>query len=438
MMKARLKMSSATGKKSDSSGKLFPKSLSFASSSWGPLRLLLVIILLAVYLPLVTFFFEKSEIPGYVQRYWLLPFLVLVWVLYSAARYIQHAYGLKQFGQAMSYVLSAFSGMGLENLMVQDGQKKIPPNDENLIDLIGGPGYLILQPGNVAVLENAGGFPRVVGPGRHFISRLETLKEVASLEEREVKVEKMTATTKDGIVVEARDIRYRYRIPGGDSGKTDGAHGRMFSYSEDGVLNMTYHRNVNAMGVTTWHFNVNSQVDTAITDYIQSHFVDYLTAPAAPKPDEKKVESPRTEQEAKSGPRSENVPDPRTELNQLLRTGGLRGNLRSRGAELVWIDFGHFVMPERAVAEQRVSTWQAEWESDASKLRAAGEARRMIAQELRRIQAQSVQLKSLEDALQEVGPQAGSHDAVTRRLILTRIAGVLDGMREQVRFDKDE
>jgi hypothetical protein len=95
-----------------------------------------------------------------------------------------------------------------------------------LIEAIGGPGYLYILPGNVVLVEGLDGQIRVLGAGRHFITCLERVKEVFSLEERYAQVEKIAAPSRDGLEVVARDIRYRYQLiqAGGRFGTNAGDH----------------------------------------------------------------------------------------------------------------------------------------------------------------------------------------------------------------------
>ena len=387
----------------------------FDTPAWGMIRLGVIGLALVVYWVLSFAFYRSSGMQGLGLRYLAIPLLVLVGVLVGGARFVQHTYGLKKFNLAVSYLLAVFMGLNYPILVIGDGKKQLRPNQENLIDIIGGPGHLIVQPGNVVVLENFRGKPRVLGAGRHFITRLETIKEIASLEERDAKVEKMTATTKDGIPVEVKDLRYRYRLLRSPDLTSEPAFApaSLYSFSEEAALNMAYARSVNEKEVTSWHFGVNQQIDTAVTDYIQQNFVDYLTAPVA------------------SGH------DPRREIYDRIKSSAPRSRLRERGAELMWIDIGHFDIPDKQVAEQRITTWQAKWVGDANIVRAYGESQRLIYQELGRAEAQAEMLMSIVHALEDVG-SGGNSQQHLRKVMLARIASLLDGMRDQVRSDENE
>jgi hypothetical protein len=274
-----------------------------------------------------------------------------------------------------------------------------------LIAAIGGPGCLIVQPGNVALIENLAEGPRVVGAGRHFLSRLETLKEVRSLEERKSPPKTYSAMSKDGIEVKVQDVRYRYRLarnldPESGSGRTlDDPH----PYSEEAVINMTYNRSVTDKGVATWDFGVNNIVDSVITNYIREHHVDHLTAPSTQKE------------------------DPRGGIVELFSSEGIRNKFRSLGADLLWIDIGHFEAPEKLVGEQHRNAWMAEWSGKASVARAFGESQRLAYRERGRAEAQADMLKSIVQALEDVGIKGDARQH-KRAIYLARIAQLLDAM----------
>ncbi len=389
--------------------------LTFDSPTWGLVRLVMIGASLIAYLALVILLYFASNMEGLGVRYWLVPPLVFAGVMLGSVRFIKYAYALPTMQLATQYLLAVAFGMSYPALVISDGKKQISEKSHNLIDLVGGPGYLIIQPGNVVVLENLKGYPRVLGPGRHLISRLESIKEIASLEEQNAQVEKMSGVTKDGIPVDVKDVRYRYRLLRSEATQHAPVFApiNLYSFSEEGVLNMAYNRSVNANGVTSWHFNVNSQIDTAVGDFIQQHSIDYITAPVS------------------------YGHDPRHELYERIQHGSVKGNLRARGAELMWIDIGHFEIPDKQVGEQRSSTWQAKWIGDAHVVRAYGESKLLTYQEMGRAEAQTEMLMSIVHALQDVGAESDSRQHL-RKVTLARIASLLDGMREQIRESESE
>lgn len=338
-------------------------------------------------------------------------FLVLPWVyafglFFLGARCLQKAYGLASYFSALRYMFASLFAVAYPSLEISEGQKQISPDHEHVTDVIGGPAWLITQPGNAALLEDLEGKVRVVGSGRYFVKRQEIVKDAVSLRERDARVEKMIAVTKDGILVEARNVRYRYRILRKKASQKDKLHscGDGCPFSEEAVCNMVYNRTLNEKGVIPWQTAVNFPIDSAITDYISQHFADDLAAS------------------------NDSSKDARTDIYKKLREEGFRKLLAGRGAELTWIDIGHFEFPGSRVAEQRLDMWRTKWMGDADVERATGEAQRLAYQELGRAEAQAEMLISIVHALEDIGQQ-GEAKQNMRPIYLARIAQLLDAMR---------
>ena len=93
--------------------------------------------------------------------------------------------------------------------------------------------------------------------------------------------------------------------------------------------------------------------------------------------------------------------DPRAEIKALLYSRITREQLRKVGAELLWVDIGHFDIAVEAVDIQRISTWQASWEGKANIERAYSEVQRAAYEELGRAEAQAEILMSILNSLSE-------------------------------------
>jgi hypothetical protein len=174
-----------------------------------------------------------------------------------------------------------------------------------------------------------------------------------------------------------------------------------------------YNGALRAEGFASWHEGVKGVIEGVIRDYIKGHFVDYLTSPGG------------------------QGQDPRQEIYQQLYRGSTPARLYERGAELRWVDIGHFELPEKQIAEQRVTTWQTRWIGNANLMRAYGEAQRLAYQELGRAEAQAELLMSIVQALEDVQLKGDSQQHL-RKIVLARIAGLLDAMRAQEALPEGE
>ena len=167
---------------------------------------------------------------------------------------------------------------------------------------------------------------------------------------------------------------------------------------------MTYNRTLAPDGIGTWHMGVNQVVDTVISDYISQHPVDSITAP-----------------------QTQGI-DARGDIYHEFYSQSGRNRFREKGAELIWIDIGHFETPEKTVIEQRLSTWQARWLGNANLVRASGETQRTASLELGRAEAQAELLKNIVHSLESVGTPGEARQQNLRALYLARIAQLLDAM----------
>ncbi|OGO39400.1 MAG: hypothetical protein A2W35_13250 [Chloroflexi bacterium RBG_16_57_11] len=375
----------------------------------GILWLLVLLAATVVFTLLDIVLFPLSTLPGMSWRYWLIPPVILVLLLLVGARFTQLAYSLADLRSGWHYLMASLFSFNYPILVIADGKPQVDSLGEpNLIQSVGGPGYLHIHPGNVVLIEGLDNRIRVLGAGRHFITYLERVKEVLSLEERYAQVEKIAATSRDGLEVVARDIRYRYRLDSGKPG--DSGLGRTpenpYPYTEQAVIQAVYNRTLDATGLGEWHTGVNTVVESLIADYIRQNLVDHLTAPI--------IESE----------------DPRGRILKQFFSDTGRTRFREKGVELLWIDIGHFETLEKEVAEQRVNTWQARWMGNATIMRAYGESQSLAYEEMGRAEAQAEMLMSIVHGLEDVAAKGEPRQNI-RALYLARIAQLLDVMGRQ-------
>jgi len=337
-------------------------------------------------------------------RYLIVVSAALIAVLFTAARYVQDIYNLDYFGLGMHYVLASFFGLGYPVVVIDAGQMQLRPGEVNLLDKIGGPGYLIVEPGNAVLIERLDSPSDVHSAGRYFLPRFESVKEIIDLSEQQGNVEKVESTTKDGIVIEVSKIHYNYRLWAGKREKILSTN--PFPYSVQSVRNMVYNRSVGAEGVTTpWRKTVEIVVKNEITDYIAENQADRVLAPRYSK--EK---------------------DPRVVIKERITSPGNRSRLRNTGTELTWFDIGHFEPAKKEVGDERLKAWQAKWSGAAMITRAQGDAQRIAYQELGRMETQADLLHGIVAAIKDVQWSDDEQKENIRKIILARTAQILESM----------
>jgi hypothetical protein len=133
----------------------------------------------------------------------------------------------------------------------------------------------------------------------------------------------------------------------------------------------------------------------------------------------------------------ENQQDPRVEIRNSLLFGRTRGSLRELGAELLWVDIGHFAIDDEIVDETRQNLWAADWLGDAHVTRELGLAKRQAYQELGRAEAQAEIIVAISDALNIA---SNSIDPATnmRKILLVRAAQLMDAYHIESRKALEE
>ena len=349
-------------------------------------------------------------------RYMIAPAIAMAFILVSGAMFVEDIYALKYFKDAWKYVSASMFGAEYPQLMIDKGEKQIPPKEVNLIDVIGGPGYVHIQPGNAAMFRMLRKPSRVSVTSSYFLAPFETIAQTIYLDDQQGDRDEIPdLMTRDGIRVTLKDVHFRYRIK---QQTRNGVQVRKslqdpYPYSDEAMWNVAFNLNVNKTGLAKWNTAVETTVVNGLTDFITSKKLDELTAPiGAPK-------------------------NPRIELKDDILFKNIQRMLAGLGAELLWIDVGHVHIVEESVDEQRTGLWAADWVGDAEITRAYGEAKRLAYQELGRAEAQAEMILSITDALRESALEPSTNYNI-RKLLLVRTAQVLDAMSEPQHSEKKE
>ena len=422
----------------------FPSGFVMGDRGWANMRLLVVLIASGLFMFLGGVIFERQallttvlrwqlatpnlqKVPTEILmlpallftkaslRYLIAPLAAIVGAFLVGARYVQDIYEIKKYGQAFQYLFASVFGLGYPSLIIEEGKPHLKPDEENLLVAIGGPGYVVIRPGNIVLFENLRNPSGVRAEGYHFISRFETIKEIANLEDQHDHIDELEAVTKDGIEVVARDINFRYRL--WSSRKVGGQNGRTpsvpYPYSIQAVRNLAYNRVVRNGEYSNWADTVRRQFSGEIQNYIRRNQVDQVTAP-------------RNFEETASGKVRGN---PREDIHRIYESPEIRDRFKNIGAQLLWYGIGHFEVNNPLVNDQRVSTWQAGWRGDAKKTLAYSEAKKMAYVEQGRAEAQAEILLGIVHALDDIKHPGEERDKNLQEIFLVRMAQLLEAMR---------
>ncbi len=355
-------------------------------------------------LKIFTFLFN-----GHSSRYMIAPFTAFVIIILSGAAYVQDIYLLPRYTQGLHYVISSMFSLLYPKLKIDDGEKKISEGETNLLDAIGGPGHVLIQPGHAVMFRHLRRPSKVSMSKAYFMVPFEMVGQIANLDDQHGRLDELQTITKDGISVTLKDIEFRFRILTDVYTRTLSAP---YPYSHDSFLQMAYNLTVTDQGPKPWHQTVRGKILGAIQYYINSHNIDYLTAP-------------KGEDE-----------DPRGNLKMELFNREIKASLKAVGAELLWIDVGHVSINEDVVDESRIHLWAEDWIGNAEATRAYGEATRLAYQELGRAEAQAEMIMSIAHALEDLPSSEENTAENLRKIFLLRATQILDAMAESQNEDQ--
>lgn len=366
-------------------------------------------------------------------RYVLIPLSAFLIAFIGSMNYVQDIYHLPRVGQAFHYVFSSLFGFFYPAIHVDGGKiDDEDPDDEtniedkNVLRAIGGPGFVRIQPGNAVAFRDWQGAGGIETNRLYFMRPFEMIARVVNLEDQHGHIDEQPATTSDGIRLRLKNIDYRFcvlrpeqklaELPKPKRSERGQPMQRNltvpFPFSEAAITSIAYSFAVSDRGLDRWYDVVSRAVSGALGSFISSHSLDYLTAPR------------------------QDGQNPRRELRVELFASAVRESLRKVGAELHWMDIGHFDVDDLQenkeqdpVDQARTKFWAAHWIGDAKTIRSYGEARHIIYQELARAEAQAEMIMSITDALRNI--TFGPNQAETlRQIFLARTAQILEALRD--------
>lgn len=351
-------------------------------------------------------------------KYLSLALSVVIGILLGAVLYLKDIYEIPEFGRVLKYLLSAifpcWQILGwdpgwMASLKVSGGRREIADGEINTLDRIGGPGRLIVEPGNVVILETLLAPARILGAGEHRIRKGEIVKDVIALEEFSGRVDKITASTQDGIDVKVTEVEFRFCINPATQTSVSRTRQNPYPFSRKSVYDLVYNRNVSVDGTTgDWKAAVQGVIKRIIAEHISAHDLDTLLSPAV------------------------RDSHPMFELRQKFFEPQSQEKIKNAGAKLLWVNIGNFAAEADDIEKQRLQVWLAKQSGVEKLLHAQGEAEKISSRERGRAEAQAILLRSIAQALQEVDTGGKLDKAKTAKnlwnIVMARTAQILESM----------
>jgi len=360
------------------------------------------------FIPYREFWATAVSLPA--LRYYIAPIGAMFAVFLGAAFFVRDVYALPNLKEALHYIFSSMTSLGYPHLTVDAGEKQLVKGKSNLIESIGGPGLVTVQPGNVVMFRHLRRRSNITLGQNYFLEPFETIGQIANLDDQHGEKNGVGSMTRDGIKVTIKDFHFRYRI------FPEMLNGRPirrtlqdpYPFDENALAAMAYNLAVDEKGQETWRDSVGRIITGGVTDFINRHDVDYLTSP-------------------RSGGH-----DPRQEMRNNLTFGGPRIGLRKLGAELLWVDVGHFEIDDDSVDNVRMDLWAADWLGRAGIKIEEGRTWRELLLERARAEGQAELIAAIAESLRNaemVNDPAGN----MRRILLAKTAQVMDTMQKAAR-----
>lgn len=317
-------------------------------------------------------------------------YLPLLWVIYStaktkAAQYLDDIYELHDIRIAENFIENVAFGGGDEKITIHEG--KISEKDESSpIILIGGPGYIKVNLGSAALLEQIDGSSRVISASKEpwKLNRFERIREIGEFDEvgkREyatidlqdqiVTSIKVKSRTKDGIPIEAHDIKIFFSILRESNSKDP------YSFERKAVEDLVYKQTLitpkpdKNYGVSfPWEMTVIPLIKDEMEKLISSKALSEILSSISQKELDQLNENENSNTQMRveiTGQMTQTSSGNRLKL----RTFETRSQITDRffeeafikkakllGIHLNWIDVGTWHLPSEMIQDNLKSAWQ--------------------------------------------------------------------------------
>lgn len=357
----------------------------------------------------LTDFSSDVVLPGIVPvplpllKFFILPLVALAMAVLASASFVQDVYDLDSVSQGVEHIFASMTGSSRYFLEVDGGEIKLKKGEKNPLLTVGGPGVVLIRPGNVVQFRQLREITNDSTALRYYLSDFERIELPVSLEDQIGHSEAAKMETQDGIRVMFKDIRYGYRIrPASPDFKRSPS--QPYSYSKKALEAYVFDRSVDANEYRSWRRNISFAIDGPIMELVNSNPIDYLMAPG--------------------------IDD--MEVRRRIREYTMRRQPLTRaGAELLWIDIGGIEAETfgEEINNQRLERWAVDWRGDAEVIRAYGEANRRVLKERARATAQAEIITSIANSFELVNWQ-DDEVANLRRIILSRTAQLIERLLE--------
>jgi hypothetical protein len=324
-----------------------------------------------------------------------LKYIPLLMVVYSlsrkmAARYLDDVYELHDENSASDFLEEMTFGYGHEWITINEG--KIPERDEiSPIILIGGPGLIQVNLDSVALVEKIDGEPKVIYPRNApwKLGRFERIREIGkhdemgrreyaiiNLRDQFVSGLSVKSRTKDGIPIEAQDIKVLFSLLRRQQVEDDKVQGDAYLFDEKAVQALVYNQTIITpepsapSGINfPWDTTIIPLVITELEKLITSHTLSEVLASISQKEidhistNDQTIAQMRVEmtgQQSLRGARKEFLApsfESRSKITAQFFDRSFKEKAAKLGVSVEWIDIGTWQLPSSLILDKHKEAW---------------------------------------------------------------------------------
>jgi hypothetical protein len=325
----------------------------------------------------------------------LVKYVPLLMVVYNlarimAARYLDDVYELNDEDLASEFLEEVTFGYGSEQITINEG--KISAKDEQSpLILIGGPGAIQVNLDSIALLEKVNGEPEVIYPRSDpwRLGRFQRIREIGKSDEagkREYAIINLRdqfvsglsvkSRTKDGIPLEAHDIKVIFSILRRQDAGSDKVQGDAYLFDERAVQALVYNQTIITPQPSTpsginfpWDTTVIPLVISELEELIISHTLSEILASISQKEVDSAFNNDQTivqmrlemtGRQMMAGMRKESLV-PKFESRSRITAQFFEKKFKEKAAKLgvsvEWIDIGTWQLPSSLILDKHKEAW---------------------------------------------------------------------------------
>ncbi len=318
----------------------------------------------------------------------------------AAISLVRILYDLPNYATAYKFLGRLITGRSSDKPLAISSRTLETMRPEHVMLRVGGPGQLMVPPGEVAVTEINGRYYRLLSSGKQRLKPFEYVFTLISLRTQERHVTGLSVTTKDGISL-TTDFTVTFHI---DSGGPLPTRTQPFPYSPEAVEQAAYARsNAGPDKVFNWQ-DIPVNITTGILAGSVSQFtLDELLHPTG------------------------RAREPHYTLTQMLERK-VRGAIEAIGLHLESIHIGRLELPND-VAQQYIQHWQANLDTRLHLALVEREASSLEEAELARAEAELIMIQAIIEGLENARLAGGA--TTMREVIALRLIEALEKMARQ-------